>query len=63
MNPRSALLAVLLTMIASAGGRVLAHHSFTMFEMDKDVTYKVEVLAVTDPTPPPLPAHLIAKEE
>ena len=30
---------------------------------DKDVTYKVEVLAVTDPTPPPLPAHLIAKEE
>ena len=40
MNPRSALLAVLLTMIASASGRVLAHHSFTMFEMDKDVTYK-----------------------
>ena len=41
MNPRSALLAMLLTLIASAGGRVLAHHSFTMFEMDKDVTYKV----------------------
>ena len=40
MNPRNALLAVLLTMIASASGRVLAHHSFTMFEMDKDVTYK-----------------------
>ena len=40
MNPRSALLTMLLTLIVSAGGRVLAHHSFTMFEMDKDVTYK-----------------------
>ena len=29
-----------LTLIACASGRVLAHHSFTMFEMDKDVTYK-----------------------
>jgi hypothetical protein len=40
MNARPVLLAVLLAMIASASGRVLAHHSFTMFEMDKDVTYK-----------------------
>jgi len=30
---------------------------------DKDLTFKVEVLAVTDPTPPPLPAHLVAKED
>jgi len=30
---------------------------------DKDISYEVEVLAVTDPAPPPLPAHLVAKDE
>lgn len=29
---------------------------------DKDIAYKVEVLSVTDPAPPPLPAEAIAAE-
>ena len=30
---------------------------------DKDIEYDVTVVSVTDPTPPPLPAEAIAKEE
>lgn len=30
---------------------------------DKDIEYDLEVLAVTDPTPPPLPANAIADDE
>jgi FKBP-type peptidyl-prolyl cis-trans isomerase 2 len=29
---------------------------------DKDITYDVEVLSVTDPTPPPLPAEAVAAD-
>jgi uncharacterized protein DUF6152 len=39
MHARAALFAALVV-IASVSGPVLAHHSFSMFEMDKDVTYK-----------------------
>jgi hypothetical protein len=39
MHARAALFAAL-AVIASVGGPVGAHHSFSMFEMDKDVTYK-----------------------
>ena len=38
MNTRRAVLAVVL-MIAASSGSLLAHHSFSMFEMDKNVTY------------------------
>jgi hypothetical protein len=43
MNPR----VVLLTAVAVAStiaGRVYAHHSFAMFDMEKDVTYTGEVI-------------------
>jgi hypothetical protein len=30
---------------------------------DKDLSYDLEVLKVTDPTPPPLPVEAIAKED
>jgi hypothetical protein len=41
MNARLAAFAAALSLIVSASGaRVLAHHSFSMFDMDKDVTYK-----------------------
>jgi len=30
---------------------------------DKDIAYQVEVIKVTDPTPPPLPVEAIAKED
>ena len=41
MNARLAAFAAALSLIVAASGvRVLAHHSFSMFDMDKDVTYK-----------------------
>ena len=41
MNARVAAFAAALSLIvAASGARVLAHHSFSMFDMDKDVTYK-----------------------
>ena len=41
MNVRVAVFAAALSLIvAASGARVLAHHSFSMFDMDKDVTYK-----------------------
>jgi len=41
MNARLAAFAVALSLLAAASGaRVRAHHSFSMFDMDKDVTYK-----------------------
>ena len=39
MNARAAVFAAL-TAIAAVGGPVFAHHSVSMFEMEKDVTYK-----------------------
>jgi hypothetical protein len=39
MNLRRVVLAALL-LIACSGGTLLAHHSFSMFEMEKNVTYK-----------------------
>jgi Family of unknown function (DUF6152) len=39
MHARVAALAIALV-IATAGGRLFAHHSFSMFDMEKDVTYK-----------------------
>jgi len=41
MNARVApFVAALVLIVGSAGVRVLAHHSFANFDMDKDVTYK-----------------------
>ena len=41
MNARVApLVAALLLIVGLAGARVFAHHSFAMFEMEKDVAYK-----------------------
>jgi hypothetical protein len=41
MNPRTAAVAAALVIVAVViGAPVSAHHSFSMFEMDKDVTYK-----------------------
>ena len=40
MNVRVVLFASALTMMAVVGRPAFAHHSFAMFEMDKDVTYK-----------------------
>jgi hypothetical protein len=40
MNARAAVFAALTLATAVIGGPVFAHHSFSMFEMDKDVTYK-----------------------
>ena len=39
MNARAAVFAALIA-IAAVGGPVFAHHSFSMFEMEKGVTYK-----------------------
>ena len=39
MNARAAVFAALIA-IAVVGGPAFAHHSFSMFEMEKDVTYK-----------------------
>lgn len=40
MNPRFVVLpAACALMVVVVGGPVVAHHSFAMFEMDKDVTY------------------------
>jgi hypothetical protein len=39
MNVRRAVFAAVLLMIAGSGGPLVAHHSFSMFEMDKNVTY------------------------
>ena len=43
MNARASLLTAL-AMISMVAGSVYAHHSFAMFEMDKDVTYTGVVL-------------------
>jgi hypothetical protein len=39
MNTRRAGFGAVLLMIAGWGGPLVAHHSFSMFEMDKNVTY------------------------
>jgi hypothetical protein len=39
MNPRRAVFAAALLMIVAWGGPLIAHHSFSMFEMDKNVSY------------------------
>jgi len=43
MNARATLFAAV-AMISMVAGSVYAHHSFAMFEMDKDVTYAGVVL-------------------
>jgi hypothetical protein len=40
MNARRVVFAALLLMMAGSGGPLVAHHSFSMFDIDKDVTYK-----------------------
>jgi hypothetical protein len=40
MNARRVVFAAVLLMIAIPVGRLSAHHAFTMFDMDKEVTYK-----------------------
>jgi hypothetical protein len=40
MNARCAVFAAVLLTIACPGVPLFAHHSFSMFEMDKNVTYK-----------------------
>ena len=40
MHARAAVFAALTIAIAVVGGPAFAHHSFSMFEMEKDVTYK-----------------------
>ena len=47
MNARLALAACTALAVLSAGMSVLAHHSFTMFDMEKDVTYKGVVVDYT----------------
>ena len=39
MHPRRAVFAAALLMIVAWGGPLVAHHSFSMFEMDKNVSY------------------------
>jgi hypothetical protein len=39
MNVRRAVFAAVLLMIACSGGPLVAHHSFSMFDMEKNVTY------------------------
>jgi hypothetical protein len=39
MNTRRAVFAAVLLTITSWGGPLVAHHSFSMFEIDKNVTY------------------------
>ena len=40
MNACRVVCAAVLMMIAGLGGPVAAHHAFTMFDMDKELTYK-----------------------
>ena len=40
MTVRAVLFAAALTAMASLAAPVFAHHSFSMFDMDRDVTYK-----------------------
>ena len=40
MNARHIVFAAVLLMMAGSGGPLSAHHAFTMFDMDKEVTYK-----------------------
>ena len=40
MNARRIVFTAGLLMIAGLGGPLSAHHAFTMFDMDKEVTYK-----------------------
>ena len=40
MSHRRAVFAAVLQLIACSGGTLVAHHSFSMFEMDKNVTYE-----------------------
>lgn len=47
MNARLTLAAAAVIVAGLAGTSALAHHSFTMFEMDKDVTYKGVVVDYT----------------
>ncbi len=47
MNARLRLAACAMVASIAAGTPALAHHSFTMFEMDKDVTYKGVVVDYT----------------
>jgi hypothetical protein len=44
LNPRRAVSAAVLLLIAGWGAPLLAHHSFSMFEMDKNVTYTGQVV-------------------
>ena len=39
MNTRRIVFAAVLLTIAGSGGPLVAHHSFSMFEMEKNVTY------------------------
>ena len=39
MNVRRAMCAAVLLMIGGADGPLVAHHSFSMFDMEKNVTY------------------------
>ena len=39
MNARRVVFAAVLLTIAGSSGPLVAHHSFSMFEMDKNVTY------------------------
>jgi hypothetical protein len=39
MNTRRAVFAAVLLIVSSWGGPLVAHHSFSMFEMDKNVSY------------------------
>jgi hypothetical protein len=47
MNARRAVFAGALLMIACQSGPLFAHHSFSMFDMEKDVTYKGVVVDYT----------------
>ena len=40
MNARRVVFAAALLVIAASAGPLRAHHAFTMFDMDKEVTYK-----------------------
>ena len=44
MNARRVVFAAALLMIAGSGGPLVAHHSFSMFDIEKDVTYQGVVL-------------------
>jgi hypothetical protein len=40
MNLRRAVFAAVLLLITSSGATLVAHHSFSMFDMEKNVTYE-----------------------